>query len=142
MGEGKEEVIQILKVQLTKKDQITSIQLHHISPTHQSTHLVLILDLEEMELSIDLADKCLDHRFSNPDIPIPQMISIRPPQMLLRLPSFHWQSFCKMTRIWKKRVGERKKEVAFSVARKKTKMWINQKSRCQTIKVLAVKGLK
>ena len=46
-------------------------------------------------MSIDLAGKCLDHPYSNPDIPIRPMISIKLQLMLLLRHSFRSQSFCK-----------------------------------------------
>ena len=88
------EVIRIQRVQLMRKEHSTN-QLHRISQTHQSTLLALHLDLEEMEMSIDLAGKCLDHPYSNPDIPIRPMISIKLQLMLLLRHSFRSQSFCK-----------------------------------------------
>ena len=96
-GEGEVEVIRIQKVQLTTKEHNHSTLPHRISRTHQSTLLALPLDLEEMEMSIDLAGKCLDHPYSNPDIPIRPLISIKLQLMLLHRPSFPWQSFCKMS---------------------------------------------
>ena len=96
-GEGEAEVIRIRKVQLKRTEQITNSLLHLISQTHRSTLLVLPLGLEAMEMSIDRADKCLDHRYSNPDTPIPPVISILLQLMLHHRLSFRWQSFYKMS---------------------------------------------